>query len=1266
MRFHPSGPQLPDALLQARDQGRVVFFCGAGISRAKAGLPDFFELSRKVLDSLGVARDDPARSVLAESKAVYERTGIGLISSDRVFGLLERDFTVSDIERSVAKALEPAGSVDLSAHRILLTLAKAPTQEVRLVTTNFDLLFEKASPDLPTMRPPKLPDPARFSEFNGIVHLHGAVKTDYSGAQGEGFVLSSADFGRAYLSDGWAADFFRQIVERYVVVFVGYSADDPPIQYLLEALRKSSSSPTQIYAFDAGEPEFVTARWLTRGAHGIAYDPAHGHSALWDSLEAWSARAHNPDAWRKTVVALASGGPTSLAPHIRGQVAHVVSTYQGAREFREADPPCPAEWLCCFDPSVRLGAEEVEDDREALAFDLYGLDSDQVPSRYEDRKGDRSRKNAVKHWSAFDLTSEDLREINADTISPFRGHRSSAPSILPSRLLELGAWIARVSTDKRAIHWAARQGGLHPSVRQSIAHSLDSSAQPNAALARRAWRYLFEGWTRSHNDEYQYLFELQEVVKSEGWGERPLRLFSKYIEPYITTSSPIGRLREADEPESLSDYLWVDVSYPYDDMSLVVPDHWLARVVELFRMSLLSAIALERELGAYGVIALPALAATNVGDGHSRQHGFSGYVHRFARLFDKLGKFDESLARAEFEKWPSDDDHAFALLRIWATSRLKLSPQEFVNFVLTLTDEVFWSSQNRLDLLISLEANWLRLPVEGRYGIEKRLWSGPPRYEAEEENRYFKRRAWLTLTYVNWLHKRGCAMTEDVVQLNNRLSPVVPEWRAQGVEHQVEDNGPRGGVVRTDASFDSLVDTPLRDLLDKADQESGRSEDFLVEKKPLLGLASKRPLRLIAALNVEAKAGHYPVAAWRTLLNRDARKSDRAKLSALIAHKILSMPAESAEALVAPIAEWINDASENLVVGYTELLNQLIDHVASILAGLSDGRSGILRNNQSAPDWVLEAINAPAGKIAQAHMKVADAEKVAPGEQLSADWLDRSSRLVSLAGDSGRYVSVIFCHGLSWLFIRAEKWVEEQLLPRLCSNDLLTRSAAWSGFLWGFRLPARRLFQLLKETMFSYVSTGSLSRRGYSESLAAMALGGWGAYGRPDSEACIRSDELRALLLASDEDFRVYVLSHLARWSAQEDDCLWGGLVLEFLQDVWPKQVAVRTPRTAVRLAELALTQTRNFERVAEEVLPLIVRAEDEDFFFPGLRKSGNEVFDAFPESVVAILNALLPSNPRWWPYGIDEVLKRLSDALSRQGKRSDALEGLARRWSGK
>jgi hypothetical protein len=205
MRFLADGPSFPDELLTARDEGQVLFFCGAGVSRARAGLPDFYGLADKVVDALRAAPDSPARRLIQAAKAMEPIAGVGgLLPADRVFALLKREFRTRDVRTAVAEALRPAVTPDLRAHRILLDLARDPTGAVRLVTTNFDLLFEACDAQLDRFAPPRLPDPRRARDFRGVMHLHGHVTDAYDGAHDDEFVLSSADFGRAYLADGWA------------------------------------------------------------------------------------------------------------------------------------------------------------------------------------------------------------------------------------------------------------------------------------------------------------------------------------------------------------------------------------------------------------------------------------------------------------------------------------------------------------------------------------------------------------------------------------------------------------------------------------------------------------------------------------------------------------------------------------------------------------------------------------------------------------------------------------------------------------------------------------------------------------------------------------------------------------------------------------------------------------------------------------------------------------------------------------------------------
>ena len=479
MRFFENGPAIPDELLNARDEGRVVFFCGAGVSQARAGLPGFFGLAEKVMETLGVLVDSPARELLEEARNLEAKTGVvGVIPADRIFGLLERDFPLNSIEEAVASALRPDDEPDLTAHRTILDLATTGEGLVHVVTTNFDRLFDDCDRGLSSWQRPRLPDPSRPKDMNGIVYLHGKATSDYQRAEGDGFVLSSPQFGQAYLSEGWATSFFREISDsdRYVVVFVGYTADDPPVHYLLEGLnRQIKDKERQVYAFQAGNVDDAVSKWGHRGVKAIAYAKDSGHTALWDTLEAWAQRARDPDKWYAEVINKAKQGPQSLSPHERGQVAHIVSTVEGVRKFSEGEEPPPAEWLCVFDKYRRYGepgklGSWLEEGPDVDPFDLYRIDSDVPPAK----ASSIDRKPPTDAWDAFNLSRIDKTTLRDDNFPSITGRWAYNVPPLPSRLRQMGEWIKDVAGQPAAVWWAVRQPPLHPDIRREVPLALRS------------------------------------------------------------------------------------------------------------------------------------------------------------------------------------------------------------------------------------------------------------------------------------------------------------------------------------------------------------------------------------------------------------------------------------------------------------------------------------------------------------------------------------------------------------------------------------------------------------------------------------------------------------------------------------------------------------------------------------------------------------------------------------------------------------------------
>lgn len=88
MRFHLDGPSIPDILLQRCDAGRVVFLCGAGVSKPSE-MPDFVGLTRYVIEFF----DPPADSeIMAAFRPWLNNPSAANVPLDQIFNLLHQEY----------------------------------------------------------------------------------------------------------------------------------------------------------------------------------------------------------------------------------------------------------------------------------------------------------------------------------------------------------------------------------------------------------------------------------------------------------------------------------------------------------------------------------------------------------------------------------------------------------------------------------------------------------------------------------------------------------------------------------------------------------------------------------------------------------------------------------------------------------------------------------------------------------------------------------------------------------------------------------------------------------------------------------------------------------------------------------------------------------------------------------------------------------------------------------------------------------------------
>ena len=304
-------PPVPERLLLAHARGEVLLICGAGISRP-AGLPDFRQLVIDVYESLDAAvheviagspdsaseQPQPKCSRL-NHRQLAEVRRFEKEDYDVVLGMLERrldDRTRGDssVRREVANRLRAGSNRPAPIHRALMRLADRGGT-VTIVTTNFDLLLEAAARRLPyaveTYSLGSIPRPTRRTDFAGVLHIHGAL--DPNPGRISELVLSDQDFGEFYLRRRGVPDFIYDAARLFHLVLVGYSANDPPMRYLLNAVAADHARFDDLrerFTFfgSATHDPVALEDWKARGITPIPYDCKNRHEALRKTLERWA------------------------------------------------------------------------------------------------------------------------------------------------------------------------------------------------------------------------------------------------------------------------------------------------------------------------------------------------------------------------------------------------------------------------------------------------------------------------------------------------------------------------------------------------------------------------------------------------------------------------------------------------------------------------------------------------------------------------------------------------------------------------------------------------------------------------------------------------------------------------------------------------------------------------------------------------------------------------------------------------------------------
>lgn len=1215
------------------------------------GLPSFFKLTKCVMTRLGVS---PASKIGKLMAPAIEKNDPDLAPPlDQVFGLLQREYSRPRVEREVNWLLKIPKAASPIKHEAILRLSADASGTPLVVTTNFDLMFERANRQLRRWTPPLLPPMTAMEVPTGIVYLHGRLRQQSD--DGQNLVLSSADFGRAYLADGWATTFMRQLLEQRVVVLLGYSASDPPVRYLLEGLSASNSAKLRtIYAFDRGEPETVRAKWHELGVTGIAF---RQFDDLWTTLEAWSVRAINKDSWTSSVLAHARTSPRSLLPHQRGQVVALVETREGAKAFADAEPPPPAEWLCVFDKYSRYGRPEkngwASDAEEINPHVEFGLDDDPPPPPSNGRPTD---------IGGVDLIGTLATDDDGQNYTRLAGMRSSPAAVDSKRLWWFVRWFERVAEQPAAIWWAARQRSLHSSLLEAVDRRLNGrngAIPPFEGESRSIWALLSESFTELQEETREFSwYRLADRIRAEGWSTSVLRKLEKVAQPRLSVKAML--VSRSPAPPSIDESVDVGRLVQFEVVTarrhgadINVPDHLVLTVFQIVRRILFRSIDLLNEtVGSLNYFRLPAIEPDSRPGGHiHHREGIEADFFWAVELFQRLCDLSPAEARDEVEAWPKSDRYFFDKLKLhfWR-NRIVFDGKRVEQGIIKLSDETFWNTYLRREVLLLLRDRWSDIQPKIRRRIEQRFIDGRQPYEGEASEDYRLRVIFDAGTSLGWLERNSCELSRSA---KNILSDIRgnPDWSEDAEKSADHDWDGRSGWVQRKTDPQNLLHLPLAEIVPQALKLSRRDSSDFVEHAPFAGLVSERPVRALRALSLYEPEGDHSVFLWKQLLSNWPDSAPRRALL-ICAHKLADAPEDLFFCIRFEATSWIEKYLPRLFSFRGNIFWRLWDRVFDKIVALGSKAKGSaireVRRDGEVKAFTRSvdfAINSPIGRMVETLFSTLREGSYQSNEGLDAELLGRVYRALTSSGDGAHHAATLVGRRLNFLFYVDSRWVKRRLLQFFSRQNTLS-DAAWAGFIWEANVPSATLFRLLKADFVALFSEsqGPLSDVELERNAVHMLI--VARYWRTKDRRYINDEECRRILQG---------LSDLGRQSALwmagrivVDQSAWETFGKSFFASTWPQEVIFQTGAITEGIIRLAHELPNLFSNIIETVRDYLTQIEHPDVVLHSLREKiadNLSLSRRWPKQVLFVIDKIIEPAPNYPPMGLRELLDEIVEA---------------------
>jgi len=1198
MQFVENGPDIPDALLQAHEEGRVVFFCGAGISYP-AGLPLFKGLVEQVYEQLGTSQTP-------DEKAAFESWQF-----DLTLNRLERRYIGgrTAARQAVADKLQPKldrqGATE--THQALLRLARTQGDCFRLVTTNFDRIFDTAADiighETTTYSAPLLPTP-RNGQWDGLVYLHGRLPGTDGGSRAlNDLVLTSSDFGRAYLTERWAARFVSELFRNYVICFVGYSLNDPVMRYMMDALaadriEDDNALPTFAFSdYKTGNEAHQKNRWEAQGITPVLYptdSEGKDHSTLHNSLQAWAEIYHDGINGKAAIVARYA---TVEPLHSTAQdnfVSRMIWALSDSSGY-------PAKCLADHEPLP------------SLAWLEYFYDS-RNQQEHRNRLGTHPQSKNNERAFQFTLLNRPAPYQHAARISPFV--EQAKESDWDNVMSQLGRWLARYLHDPALLLWLSRQSlPLHPQLLHQIESRLHQLSQPECDTQhdhmpnpqlQTLWRLVLTGHLKGSTG-HRDLFNWKDRLTRYGLTPSLRHEFRALLAPQIKIRDFQTEMdaTSADGSQSCERELeWALVLASDQVGYLLEPDtdvpfrKVLPKLVGELEQLLQDALDLYAELDSDDGQSDPSSWILPSLDPSQQYHSVDNWVLLIKLLRDawvQTHKEDALRAQEIAENWFEQHDPAFRRLALFAAGRGAIAADQWADWLLKDNACHLWSPKMGNEAMNLIIAQGKELPSAERDRLEAIILEGDPRaslHDTSDESTWpMGNRPILTRLYA--LQQIGHPLGNKAKQ---QLDNLLAEYKAR-LPCPVE------AAPRHRAALIRWLETS--------------SADYPFSKDGWRELCQARPSLCISALRQLANKDQWPTQRWSSLLSALSGAGNPRCSWKVLDPLMGRMPGTELQQLLADLSFWLKgiaDAIESNEADFLALCQRVLQQSTEELPPIRT--------------LLTTAINHPAGHITGALVTRWLRRKPVDNQRLPDDIAPLFSEICNAQNNHYRHGRIQLASQLIALYRVDRQWTTTHLLSFF---DWKHPEAAgvWQGFLRAPRLYRPLLVALKPQLLEAAQYYDQLEEFGeqYASFLTFLALEGVEGFKNSefaDAFLALPQDGLEASALA---------LVQFIKGAGDQPESYWRNRIEPFWQSVWPKSNDAMSDKISSSLAQLCVASGDAFPTTVNRFRDWFLPLEHPNIILVQL--SASTIIARYPEPVLGLISqivehpARLPRNYR-------------------------------------